>query len=46
MGNRWESGTVASAVMPMRKQFAIEAKGFEKAFLKMKVSQKTRYDTH
>ena len=27
MGNRWESGTVASAVMRMRKRYAIEAFG-------------------
>ena len=46
MGNRWESGTVASAVMLMRKQFAIEVLYFEKAFPKMKLSQKTRYDSN
>ena len=44
MGNRWESGTVASAVMRMRKRYAIEVLHFEKALPKMKLSQKTRYD--
>lgn len=46
MGNRCDSGTVTSAVMLMREQIAIEVLGFEKAFPKMKLSQKTRYDTH
>ena len=44
MGNRCESGTVTSAVMLMRKQIAIETLCFEKAFPKLKLSQKTMYD--
>jgi len=44
MGNRCKSGTVASAVMLMRKQVPLKSMCFEKAFPKMKLSQKTRYD--
>ena len=44
MGNRWESDTVTSAVMLMRKHEPLKPAGFEKAFPKLKLSQKTRHD--